>query len=494
MKRIAVMAFINQIEDMFPVETWYLNGIPCWPGIRRYLFDSIIRSTNSHYVVRCDRVSSHGNPAQEKLPLREQAMFASKNDAARNQTFDQQYDVVITGCLKPRNYLNGVWYDRQVEPIIDLYKEKGLKCLHLEFKTTFPVPRHTNSCYTILDDHSVENYKAVDGVDLGAELRDNIDKVNEMVIAEYPKCQPIAYTEVIKRTLSIHHYADYFYNIFLTVRPRIGFVACYTSSRGFGFNMACHRFGVSSVAVQHGAAAHINPANGHWPRIPEGGYTYLPKVFWCWDAGSAEFVDKWNDPFKDRHKTFIGGDLWLKKITKAYPEKEDDRELESLMRKMPGEKFILWTFQHELPKDVNFMKMAPKNWVWWIRLHPLFYHLRDPLMNILTATGVNNFLIDEPSEIPIYSLFRYADAQFTLFSSAVLEAIPFRLYSVVNSVVGEKIFITQIKEGLVKVAYSNEVIIDSLIEQIHKKGTKITFDKFQSNLLNDLHELLSITF
>ena len=474
------------MEDEIPVEEWKIGNILCWPSIRRYLFDNILKSLEPLHVANWKRKDD------ADLPLKEQALIASERDPGRNQQIDRHYHAVVTGCVKERCFVDGLWYDRQVDPVIELLNRRGLSSLHVEHKASFHVPRGNASYYAILNDTFIfrPSQNKTDFHD--PQLVNNLDRLNAVILAAYPDFEPISYSYVSAQVAQIRHYADCFYTLFTKVRPHIGIVACYTSHKGFGFNIACRRYNIPSVAIQHGVAARFNPANARWPRVPAGGYPFLPKVFWCWDKENAKYIDSWNDPAQDQHLGFAGGDLWLDKIQNATPDSDSLRRIDGLMKYRPGSKYVLWIQQSLLPDNVDFMKQAPQDWIWWIRLHPLFMHLREPLLEMMAQAGVENFLIDELNDLSILILFQQVDVILTSTSTAVLEAMPFRTYSVITSEMGERLYSQQIKDGAVKPAFTTEEIIYALQEQAGKKGMDFGSQPNHVDPLGSLYELLGL--
>ena len=98
---------------------------------------------------------------------------------------------------------------------------------------------------------------------------------------------------------------------------------------------------------------------------------------------------------------------------------------------------------------VNAIRNSPKDWIWLIRLHPGMLAERQKVKEYFMRNGNAIVEIDIATDYPLPIILRNTDVHITNFSSTVIEAQDFGIYSVVVDHEGEEYFKHEIETGWV---------------------------------------------
>lgn len=222
----------------------------------------------------------------------------------------------------------------------------------------------------------------------------------------------------------------FFKKVLKRIKPNKIIILCYYTENLMSMLAASDELLITnSIEMQHGPQTDIHLSYGNWSKIPSEGYSALPKVYWCWDAYSANVINKWAKN-NSTYRTKIIGNPWVNYWkTKSMTYKYDNYILYSLqpnpikIEQLFSEKII------ELIKHSHFL--------WMIRLHPRQLHKKEEIIIFLKNKGVfDKVNINEATNDPLPVLLSNAKLHVTHFSGTALEASYFNLKTVLINEIG----------------------------------------------------------
>jgi len=491
------MDIVNDIEEKFPVSEWIINGIHIWPLIRineNWVYEKeVSKQIKGHNYTNqlFNRASFFKNIIYSQFNF----LHACLKDSGKNQRVKGSFDAIfVSKTTQRRFFISNRWYDITCDPFIDYFENKGLRNFVLELapSSKYIIPRYRDTKFVqpsfdlipILSkcktkrksSYSLEGYD-----DLHLLL-------NHMGLSKYIPSK----NYLIKKTILINTYKQFYLKIFSKVKPKIGFFVCYYGTKGMAFNLACHEFGIPSVDIQHGVAGEFHRAYGKWNSIPRNGFELLPIFFWCWSEVEAESINKWRLKESGCHIPIVGGYLgiqkWLSENTAFSKYKEKAQEI---IR--PDKINLLVTHQGiKLPKwFIEIIKHASPHYKWFIRLHPKPKRSMKNIDDIMTVEKNENVDIENATELPLMALLERIDIHITLWSSTVLEAKQFGVPSIVIHENGKDLFKNEIENGDVKMALSRTQFM-AHVHELMKNAPENSPVPFQNHSEKALQHLLKI--
>gem|GEM_PF-1941569 len=239
------------------------------------------------------------------------------------------------------------------------------------------------------------------------------------------------------------------------VKPRLACIVSYYSLEGMAFVWACKNLGIPVVDLQHGVQGPLHPAYAGW-RVNDIRETTLPLVpdcFWVWSSAEAEVIRQWGAT--SNHQAYVGGNPWVnlwKECAHPLPEivRLTDKGKAIAMR-ASGKPIALVTLQYgleyaeQLTPLKTLIELAAKEYVFWVRLHPLMMARREEIRHFLDSQAVE---LDEVSDLPLPTLLPYCNAHVTHSSSSVIEAEGYGIISLITSRFGVELFPEQLSTGM----------------------------------------------
>lgn len=476
MKVQDIMALFAEIEQRFSVDTWLINDIHVWPLIRLDLMMSLNLSESPKQQVRIHMFFKI-HQALVMLFGYVKYRVAKMRDSGKN-VHPGKVDVVFLGDGISRILLNGQWYDRFCDPLIQALQKKKRTCFMMETLHNYFIPRFSPSMFIqpYLDFALVKkmlfrknNLKMV-------ELKDFDRCIQFLKSKNLPI--PIPDEERVRIIMEvIEAYTDYYKKILKTLKPLLGFVVCYYGPRGLAFNVACRQLNIPSVDIQHGVAGEFNAAYGKWNKVPKNGYETLPSIFWCWSKEDAHVIEQWNMNVEKWHKSIIGGNSFV------HFWKNNSINFEncgSLFKKDEKSINILVTLSsiedHNatlLKSIIEIIKRSDAHWKWWIRLHPCLLNKKKDIKTMFQDKNIANIEIDTATDLPLYMLLNHMNLHVTYSSATVIEAKMFHCPSIITGEDGLQYFADQIEAGWAIYANTPESIIKAIQIQLNKNKESI---------------------
>jgi hypothetical protein len=473
------MDAINRLERDYPVEEWTVDGLRVWPLLRINLNFDLYRAF-------------HVPPAPGRRPLLgpypghgirflgnlAKYAFATLSDRRKNGSIGRKVAAVFLSDGVSFVRVDGCWFEKFCDPLIRLVRERKEEALLLSIRHEYLVPRSSESVFI---QPRLDLLKAKNRFSRGpvsecrlTGYRDAADSMNRNGLpVRLPEPRRLAEQVACLRSVSA-----WFKGVLERTSPVVAFVVSYYAMEGFAFNVACRELGIPSVDLQHGLQGDLHAAYGRWEKVPATGYEMLPSVFWCWSESESAAVESWSLRASGWHRAFVGGNVWLKQW--LHPEDDlaagCDRRILSAAKTRPGAKRILVTLQQDLSDAgtlkplLEAMRISGSEWHWWIRLHPCMLGERQRIANMLRDHGIEGHELDMPSELPLYAVLRHVDAHVTHSSSTVIEAVTFKVPSVVVSGYGAEFFPDQIASSWARVACTGEEIVSAVRRQMAGAG------------------------
>lgn len=472
-----IIRLITELEHEFPVEQWRVDGIRIWPLVRIKLYGYL-------YAFRIDAenrqrneseglglVASRGASAVSGLGRYLRACLA---DFRHNRRARDAADIAFLSDGVSYALVDGEWYEKFCDPLIARLEQRSMRCFLMSPLREYFVPRHSPSMFVQPFVDLAIARALVRSRLPGASLR-NLPRFEQFCAGLATRDLGIPLGRVLtigQDAARLRSVASYYKKQLERLRPKAAFIVSYYSIDGMAFNLACHELGIPAVDIQHGAEGDLNPAYGQWHKVPPEGYALLPAVFWCWSETEAAAIRRWNGAVRDRHNAVVGGHPWLMLWQGGRAPFVARYDQEMRTRKATGSyrRHILVTLQYGLADEsvlapvLEAVRTAPRDWCWWVRLHPCMPGEREAIRRMLRERGSDRVELDAASDLPLYALLRHMDAHVTHSSYTVVEADAYGVPSVVFSAYGAELFSEQIASGAVTVA-ENGTALSRAIEQ-----------------------------
>jgi len=185
-------------------------------------------------------------------------------------------------------------------------------------------------------------------------------------------------------------------------------------------------------------------------------------MFWTWEEQARDVIAVWAAGTHGAHTAFCGGNPCLSLPGAAGIEPATP----------VGSVRVLFTAQafFGLPNAIaDAMASSPRDWHWWIRVHPQYWETREPMRQELMARGLRNWSIDDASDAPMATVLVASDVHVTEFSSSVLEAEALGVPSVLVHPKGCNLFEAQIASGLALYAADGAAVVAAVRRQLQQR-------------------------
>ncbi len=224
-------------------------------------------------------------------------------------------------------------------------------------------------------------------------------------------------------------FEEFWSRILKVVKPKAVFFECYYGNlSNYGLISAAKKLSIKTIDIQHGISLGVNYLN--WSKTPDGGYDFLPDYYWCWGNIDVNNVLKSRNSSKEM-QPLLGGNLWLSKNIKSEIENPCNVLIKELIKDSKPRKVIIVSLQHSIPISMFLLDAIQKSKVdilWLIRFHPRDY--LDPGYReafIKSIEGLNNVEFEFTTKANLYGLFRFVDIHITHHSNVAVEAISFKI-------------------------------------------------------------------
>lgn len=502
------MDFLNSVEDSLPVNQWKWDGIDVWPLFRVLVyFQNIQREESPQADSKFYSCYKKAKSACSSLVSYYKASFV---DRKKCDYCEGKRDIVFITDALSRVKANRFWYLRVYDPIAKAFKAGNLSLLCLEFTRggEYRLPRYSPSR---LIDKDLLMIRWTSSIFKTVCLDDSfpyfLEQINLLTKKNGEGLKFPSKERLYLLLRYIRNLAEFYKKIFLKITPSVGMVTCYYGLIGMAFILACNEFGIPSIDIQHGVQGDLHVGYGRWNAVSDDGYNLLPDFFWCWSDDEAHNIYSWSGDNSKRHKPIVGGNLFLEQVQRGEIFFEEEENLKKEINKSFFKKHILVTLQpinyiETLNKLSNCIRNSPKEWMWWIRLHPGMLFKKGDVMRFLEkkVNSFKNINIAKATDLPLYLLLKYMDVHITSSSSSVIEAEEFGVQSIIIDQLGASYYKKQIERQKAIYRRDDKSIINALLKierngSLHKttnKGkTQETIAKIMNLVYNHGHKNLT---
>ncbi|VFM94984.1 MAG: hypothetical protein BECKG1743D_GA0114223_102962 [Candidatus Kentron sp. G] len=216
---------------------------------------------------------------------------------------------------------------------------------------------------------------------------------------------------------------------------------CWTNWEMIQAAIAAHRLGLPVMDIQHGIQEHAHHSYHGWRKEPPGGYAIRPDGFWVWGERAEKLYGQTNliGP-----EVIRGGNPWLDRwCTNTDPVLA--REIAGVREHTRGfRRAILVTTSIPAGKKLFYIRkmiaLSPRDWLWFIRLHPSVNRERNAIEQELAELGGERILVEEGTQRPLYALLQVADLHASIESTCAYEAFAFGKPTILIDSSGAMIF------------------------------------------------------
>ena len=440
---------LDEIENSVPVLNWNYMGIKIWPLIRLIMSFEILKITKTQGI---------NAPSQRKItqflnkvlsPIR---IWIAKFRDFRQNTQDLNSNILLLGRSTARNTkIDGKW----VDPILDSFKyylhKINLPSIHMEFDSLniVRIPRFSSSVF-IHNSITFCKIKALIKSKLSKNLSMNLpgfEQFTQILSSNNLYLSVINKNKIRYYVVLLRYRADLFKKYLKKYKIKLGFCSVYYIPETLAFILACNEMQIPSIDIQHGVQGDTHIAYSDWKDAHS--YKLLPRFFWVWSQHEKTTIEKWSG--NEGPKSFVGGNLWMQFWRdKLNPHiKNLQTEIQKTKVNSSCDSYILYSVQ---PNDsfeiiLPLIKDSPKNWHWWIRLHPRMLEQESQFRALLEKNSIENYCIEEASQMPLPLLLSNLDIHVTFNSSVVVEAEEFNMPSLVIAENGQELFPRQFQDG-----------------------------------------------
>jgi hypothetical protein len=489
MKINEITNLINELEERFPVDHWIIDSVHIWPLVRFHLYFSFFDANFYGKTVlpmplgNSPRTGTMGFLDSYRIAVRIllsvwKFSCAQVADSQKSLRANRRFDVLLLNYNTYMTLVNGSWYSRLCDPLVNHLPKREMSCLMLTAGYEYSIPRFAKSMF-IQPYLTIYRIKGMLSRNLKCRRLEQLTELENHVRSSGLFPESFTLIEPVMRNLrQITAIAKYFKRILMKTKPRIVFVTCYYSTESMALILACHQMGIPSIDIQHGLQGDLHIAYGRWNRLPEKGYGLLPTIFWCWSELEASTIKRWSRDSAGVHQPVVGGNLFLQRwvagedaIVKAY-----DKIINELKKDSLDKIHILYTLngctKNELQSMAGIIKGLNNSGLrscFWVRLHPVTIDQEPQVRKILSENGINNFELDNATGLPLYAVLRHMDIHITECSSVVIEAESFQVPSILVCKNGAEIFAAQLSSGWAVTACTIDEIRSGIMFQLKRK-------------------------
>ena len=423
---------LNTLERQFPVAQWRCGDVHLWPSYRLWLYGNaidrlLLTQAPPQTLGRLGRLADRAARALWRVPL------AAWRDRRANAPWSRKAEAVFFSDGVSFTPLNGQWFDRIVDPVMQALDRRGLHSLKLTPLAEAHVPRQYPSRFV---QPAIDRIKLLASRQRPALETPHWEAFEQAAQAAFGA--PVPAREWLQmQSARLDALARWFGARLQAAGASCAFVNTYYSLEGQAFVQAARRLGMSTVDVQHGMQGEHHAAYARWLQVPAGGYSTLPDEFWVWSDTEAQAIGRWMAGL-GTHRARITGNPWLQR----WADDSDPLIAACLAQagalRRPGSRQVLaclsWGLaDEETEKLIQAARLCGPDVAWWWRLHPVESGKRAAFAARLQQQGLDGNLVGAATDLPLYALVRSADVTVAHSSTVIQEAAQLGVPSVVTS-------------------------------------------------------------
>ncbi len=483
MNRKEVIVWIDQIEQEYPVDEWVINGLHLWPIIR------VIASF--YFVEKADNTRVVIEPPPSPVTFRQKIRWLL---ASTRFLFSlRPVDFVFVGAFAQRVMHQGRWFNRFTDPVVDDLASAGFSLARLEYDdipSELTAPLYQDDRVVFLKEVAYPFQLLEKLIRVFRPRCHCLPMYHDFLqsLSENPATQGlrhrISHQKIEHFVEEVAYYQRFFRYYLKRVQPRLLIGVCYYSYPLYGAIAAAHEQKIASVDLQHGPQSGIHAAYVGFKKVPLNGYSTLPKIFWVWNQGSENNLERWI-----KHQTFHQVKQWGHPWVRYWLKK-------GITATAPDKPIVLYSLQPvgALVEEfvIEAISRSTRIYQWHLRLHPRQQYAKAELVALLKQKGLTDTVtIDDGLHEPLPEVLAKASVHLTRFSGTALEAAMFNVPTIFLDPTAAHCFSDLIaSKKAVYVEFTNEqqllrTIEDSLLYERENNYPPPSFSAY-SELLIDI--------
>jgi hypothetical protein len=464
-----IISILTNIESNIDVNSLTYKGYCVWPYIRNQIATYLAhkdRQRSTQIICNKNKCINIASTIQKIV-----SYFGSLIKNWRHQRVTTSEVIFLARTSERCNLVEGKWYNPHCDSFSDLFEKKySIQLLEFSNDGKFPDPQHRPSYH--LDFHLFINRIKFMLLKRFLFVRIQNFRTLENFLKEVGIFPAFSEKSLRSQIELMLFQKKLFSKIIRTCRPKLFFIVCYYYDIAMSAILACHDQRIPVVEFQHGAQNDNNPYLTHWSKVPKQGYEMLPDFFWNWGKASANRINKWAKS-TDKHKTFIGGNLWISKWVNENFQTDECSKYNTRDIFPKGYKHILISLQlwpDSFPEYLfEIINNSPQEWFWHIRQHPRHRVSQEDLEKCFLS--LPNIHIEEQysRDMPLYLLLKHIDLHLTGFSTVAFEAAFFKIPTIFFHVNAKEDFYGLFDNSLFFFAENNEEMLYLLKKILSKK-------------------------
>ena len=487
MRREVLMKVI-EYENKFPVENYRTYDWNVWPLLRITTAFNALVPVSKRANPRCTLTRLFRYQTLESIPLARDIYHAASgiilknrlerslaSDSGKNSSLlSAGKDIILLTLSGRRQKHQGCLYEIYTDPLVDLFRKKGMKTVVWE-KGEELAPRCHPSAWIsrqlqieLLKERPLKHLKEPSWFTDFAVLYHSTTNI------------PISWPECEKWIQSVQNHSRVFEKWLLRTEARLLIAVCWYDPVNMAATLAARRLGIPCVDLQHGLQDSDHFAYSGWMKAPSRPYELVPDFFWSWGTKEAKRLVASNPAFKSQSKTIVGGNLWynLWRENGDFCSRLPDKTFKGRLRK----KTILVSLQHGPANFADLLftviKTCSDDWFWLIRMHPATpLHEAKYIRDSLNEIDRENVDYEISSSTKLYILFGNCDVHITGHSTSALEALGFGVPTITATEAGVAAFKEYIEYGVIMAATTCDEIKHAI-----NNFTRISGDKCRESV------------
>ena len=462
---MSVFNILQEIEKKYPVDKIYLNGEPIWP-LLKISFYSIL---NDKYSENPELGRIRKKPFFQKLKLVKNIFYGWRNWLKK-----YDYFAISTSREGVIKIINGKYYDRLIDPIIDEMKNNDFLYIEMPYRKHYNIKTvHTKNIVSyypitlisyLFEKLSIGKYNLIGSEILNAIKKDyNIgiddDKLIKIYLAEY----------------------RVFRFIFQYMKPKAIFIVCHYNY--FGAIKAAKELGITIIEVQHGRIDREHPAYNFGIKTSK---SLFPDYLFAY--GKKDVANFSNSYLIDQKNVIPIGSYYIDYLKESFLP---DITFQNTLNKYSISVGI--TLQNTVEKQtIDFVKEAA------ILDSSILFILipRQPVNRDFSKLDLpDNVLVITYKDF--YEIMMYVDYHSTVYSTCALEAPSFGVQNIMINIndLSRKTFRASLVDRTTKYADTPEEYLN-LIRSMDKLDEEIVYylneDVIMPNYMKNLKDALSL--
>lgn len=469
--------FIDDLDESY-TKKFQVDGFDIWPIIRNRLF----------FIA----ISGEYKSPPTKKNSRIQSIKILFKIISRVKLLFRKVDVLGIGRNTFRANLDGLSYDKSLDPILDLLETK--KSLIIEINNR---PKAYYKSTRILPLNFVERFFSF------FYKKDKV--VNDQLIKELELKELIRKFIEIKKDVNPQQVLGMLSNdiykfllwikisklILRSLKPKLLITYTFSSVSSSAFIAVSNSMGIKTIDVQHGPVGKNHHAYRYLTKKQDILLASDPMYYFIWDNNTFEEMKE----IVEEDRLIITNNFWHQFIFSNIYRKERSESFDLDRTK------ILYTLQPIKPLIDSFIfeaiKNSPSDFIWFIRFHPRMNKDQiDEIMGKLKSfIDSHQVIIDFPNDVSLPEILINTDIHLTKFSGSTIDAYLMGVPTIIIDSLGFQIYKKFEKSNLISFELTASAMnllkrIEIISNDQNEGSVKVEFKELRKAQKNILYNLI----